>query len=147
MICIYPPIKYQTSPFFKSSSYWIEGHTVGIWITEPSELQTLTCSLFRCPVIDHYSTHELKTKLKVYCSSHDLNNNKKILVKPSVTQSINQTTHDLKKELIHGLNTELLVHYSSHDLNNKSFKDLQVRTIQILNSFVTQIPTIFHCKW
>ena len=38
--------------------------TVGIWIAETSQLQTLSCSLFRCPVIVCYSSHDLNGELK-----------------------------------------------------------------------------------
>ena len=40
--------------------------TVGIWIAETSQLQTLSCSLFRCPVIVCYSSHDLNGELKYF---------------------------------------------------------------------------------
>ena len=40
-------------------------HTVGSWIAEISENWIFTCLLFRCPLIVHYSSHDLNSKLKV----------------------------------------------------------------------------------
>ena len=53
--------------------------TVGIWLTniwirETSEKQTFPCSLFRCRLIVHYSSHDLNTKLKVGFLSHQSRN-------------------------------------------------------------------------
>ena len=46
-----------------------------IWITETSDLIAFTSSLFICPVLVCYSSHDLNTKLQVCCSivSHATN--------------------------------------------------------------------------
>ena len=46
-------------------SWVLISHTVGSWIAEISEYWIFTCLLFRCPLIVHYSSHDLNSRLKV----------------------------------------------------------------------------------